>query len=172
MKNIYSIFILPIAVGITISGSVHAKNMHKVFGTDYTTIKNSCKVELYIVDAIPVMSVEQVQGQNYIYDYRIIKAKTVKKKDGSSVFSAVLDTNQYVYGEAKKCPFMAKYAVHFRKGNKSVTIVISIQPCDKAIIFCPGSIIDKRHIDLVDHSSIISAIDKLMNPTGIVEGKK
>ena len=146
--------------------------MHKVFGTDYTTIKNSCKVEMYMVEAIPVMSVEQVQGLNYIYDYLIIKTKTVKKKDAMSVFSAVLDTNQYVYGEAKKCPFMAKYAVRFTKCNKSITVVISPQPCDKAIIFCPGSIIDKKHIDLVDHSSIISTIDKLMNPTGIVEGKK
>ena len=172
MKKLNSIFILPIAIGITFAGSAQAKNVHKVFGTDYLTIKNACKVELYMVDAVPVMSVEQVQGQNYLYDYRIIKAKTVKKKDGTAVFSAVLDSNQYVYGEAKKCPFMAKYAVHFRKGNKSVTIVISTQPCDKAIIFCPGSIIDKKHIDLVDHSSIISAIDKIMNPTGIVEGKK
>lgn len=171
MKKIYSIFILPMAIGITIAGTpiaigAQAQNMHKVFGTDDKTIKNSCKVELYMVDAIPVMSIEQVPGQNYIYNYRVIKAMTIKKKAGMSLFSAVLDTNQYVYGEAKSCPFMAKYAIQFRKWNKSVTILISTQPCDKAIIFCPGSIIDKKHIDLVGNSSIIAAIDKLMNPVG------
>lgn len=159
-------------IGSTIAGSAEAKNMNKIFGTDYTTIKNACKVELYMVDGIPVMSIEQVQGQNYVYNYRVIKAMTVKKKMGMPVFSAVLDTNQYVYGEAKKCPFMAKYAIHFRACNKTVTIIVSAQPCDKAIIFCPGSIIDKKHIDLVDNSSIISAIDKIMNPVGTVEGKK
>lgn len=167
MKNTFSIFIL-----LAIAGSVQAKNMHKVFGVDYNIVKNACKVELYMVDAIPVMSIEQVQGNNYIYDYHIIKTKTIRKKEGISLFSAVLDSNQYVYGEAKKCPFMARYAVQFRKGNKSLTIVFSPQPCDKAIIFCPGSIIDKKHIDLVDNSNIVSAIDKLINPIGIVERKK
>lgn len=145
------------------AGGAEAKNMHKVFGTDEKTIKNSPKIELYMIDPIPVLSVEQIYGENYIFDYKVWKSVVLKKKEGVALVNAVLDTNQYVYGIAKKCPFMGKFAVRFQVGRKSLTILISADPCEKAIIFCPGSIIDKKHIDLVEKAGLISTISALAN---------
>lgn len=166
MKNICSILIL-----LAIAGSVEAKNMHKVFGTDERTIKNSPKIELYMIDPIPVLSVEQIFGENYIFDYRVMKSVVLKKKDGLAVTKAILDTNQYIYGNAKKCPFMGKYAVRFQVGKRSVTIILSAEPCEKAIIFCPGSIIDKKHIDLIEKSNIFPTINALVNPESKAQNK-
>lgn len=163
--------ICSIVVMLAIVGSAEAKNMHKVFGTDEKTIRNSPKIELYMVDAIPVLSVEQIFGENYIFDYKVLKAVVLKKKDGLAITKAVLDTTQYLYGISKKCPFMGKYAVRFQLGKKSLTILISAEPCEKAIIFCPGSIIDKKHIDLVERAGIISTISSLVNPETKAQGK-
>ncbi len=138
--------------------------MHKVFGTHDKVIKNAPKVEVFMIDPIPVLSVEQIQGENYVYDYRVIQSNSLKKKAASAITAAALDTNQYLYGVSKKCPFMGKYAVHFRQGKQSVTIILS-DLCAKAIIFCPGSIIDKKHIDLIENSSIVlSVIAGLSSP--------
>lgn len=146
--------------------------MHKVFGTDDKVIKGSPKIWVYTIDQIPVMSADQVQGENYIYDYRITRTEEVKKKIASSLTAAILDSTQYLYGIAKKCPFMGKYAIQYRQGNKTITIIISSEPCDKVIIFAPGSIIDKKHIDLKDKNTIVSGIEAILNSTVQVKDKK
>lgn len=168
MKRFFLFSILVALTGI----SQAQKNMHKVFGTDEKIIKGSSKVWIYSIEQIPVMSVDQMQGENYVYDYRIIKTITSTKKMAGAITLAVLDTTQYFYGLNKKCPFMGKYAVQYRKGQKSITLVISAEPCEKVIIFCPGSVIDKKHIDIKTGSRIITAIESVMNPTIKVEDKK
>ncbi len=64
------------------------------------------------------MSVDQIQGENYVYDYRILKTVLVTKKMAGQITLAVLDTNEYLYGLNKKCPFMGKYAIQYRLGPK------------------------------------------------------
>jgi hypothetical protein len=158
---------------VAATGIVHSqKNMHKIFGSESKILSGCSKVWVCEIDPIPVMSIDQVQGENYIYDYRIIKSTIHKKKDAGILILGVMDTTQYLYGINKKCPFMGKYAVQFQKGNKSITIIISTEPCDKAIIFCPGSVIDKKHIDLKDKSSIIASFGALLNPAVKSENKK
>src|SRR5687767_11788985 len=152
-------------VGITIQ----AKNMHKVFGPHENLIKNSCKINIFMIDPIPIMSVEQVQGVQYIYDYKILKSMLLNKKTALLITQAVLDSNQYKYGITKKCPLMGKYAVEFKKGKTSVTLVISADPCGKAVIFCPGSTIDKKHIDLIDNGLIAKRIDMMFNPVTVIQ---
>jgi hypothetical protein len=147
---------------LAVAGAAHAKNMHKVFGTSDQLIKTAPRVEIYIIDPIPVISVEQVQGEDYIYDYHVMQSVMVKKKQAMDLVKAVLDTSQYLHGLNKKCPFMGKYALHFKKGTRAVTLILSTEPCDKAIIFCPGSVIDKKHIDLVEKSNILAAVAKLL----------
>lgn len=154
------------------AGVANAKNMHKVFGTNDKLIKGSAKIEIYLVDPIPIMSIDQIQGEDYIYDYHVTKSLQIKRKLGIGIVNAVLDTTQYMPGVNKKCPFMGKYAVHFRQGTRSLTIILSADPCDKAIIFCPGSIIDKKHIDLIEKSSIIAAVAGFFTSQVIVEEKK
>lgn len=144
------------------AGAAHAKNMHKVYGTSDLIIKAAPRVEVYVIDPIPVLSVEQIQGEDYIYDYHVMQSMVVKKKQAADLVKAVLDTSQYLHGLNKKCPFMGKYALHFKKGTRSVTLILSSEPCDKAIIFCPGSVVDKKHIDLVEKSAILAAITKLL----------
>lgn len=163
-------FLFSLLVGLT--GIIQAqKNMHKVFGTDDKIIKGSSKVYIYAIESTPIMSVDQMQGENYVYDYRIIKTIVATKKMAGALTLAVLDTNEYFYGLNKKCPFMGKYAVQYRTGQKTITLTISSEPCEKLIIFCPGSVIDKRHIDIRIKSRIITAIETLMNPTVKVEDK-
>jgi hypothetical protein len=154
------------------AGTTNAKNMHKIFGTSDKIIKGAPIIQIYSIDPIPVMSVEQVQGEDYIYDYHVIKAWSFKKKAANKLVVASLDTTQYLAGIAKKCPFMGKYAIHFKKGMKSLTIIVSTQPCDKVIIFCPGTVIDKKHIDIMDNSALVAAIEALVNPIVQVNNKK
>jgi hypothetical protein len=156
---------------LAITSSIEAKNMHKVFGPHDKAIKGSPKVHVFVIDPIPILSLEQVQGENYIYDYKVIQSCVLKKKAAASITSAVLDTTQYMYGVSKKCPFMGKYGLHFRQGKQSVTIIIS-DLCAKAIIFCPGSVIDKKHIDLVENSSLVLSIVAALSTTSPTNEKK
>lgn len=155
-----------------IAGTINAKNMHKIFGTSDKIIKGAPKIQIYSIDPIPVMSIDQIQGEDYIYDYHVLKAWTFKKKAADKLVVATLDSTQYMAGIAKKCPFMGKYAIHFKKGMQSLTIIVSTQPCDKVIIFCPGNVIDKKHIDIKENSAIVAAIDSLINPVVLVNDKK
>lgn len=168
MKGSISLFAL-MAFAITLN--VNAGSMHKVFGTHDKVIKNSSKINLWIIDPVPVLSLEQFQGENYIYDFRILQTKVLSKKIGLSLTSAILDSTQYVYDVNKKCPFMGKYAVQFKQGKTTVSIILS-EVCPKAIIFCPGSVIDKKHIDLIESSSIFSAIAGLFGNESTIEKSK
>jgi hypothetical protein len=163
VKSISSFIIL-----LAIAGTLNAKNMHKVFGSSDQIIKGASKVIIYKIEQFPIMSVEQQQGKNYIYDYPVTQTITLKRKAAKGIIEATLDTNQYLFGIAKKCAFLGKYALEFRKGTKSLTIILSSNPCDKAIIFCPGSVIDKTHIDLVDLGKIIAGIEFALNPQVII----
>jgi len=125
-------------------------------------IKNPSTITIYEVDPIPVLSVEQVKGAQYIHDYPIKKGSTFNKKMSVDLITAVQDTSQYMSEATKMCPFMGKYAVTFKKGNQQLTILISTTPCDKVIIFCEGSFIDKTHMDLKDKSKIIYTIEELL----------
>jgi len=147
-----------------VAGTMNAKNMHKVFGTSDKIIKGAPKIEIYSIDPIPVMSIEQIQGEDYIYDYHVLKVWSFKKKAANKLVLAVLDSTQYMPAVSKKCPFMGNYAIHFKKGMQSLTLVVSSNPCNKIIIFCPGSIVDKKHIDIIDQSAIIAAIEALITP--------
>jgi hypothetical protein len=167
LKKIVGIMML-----LAIAGSVEAKNIHPVFGTTDQVIRSSSNIEIHIIDPIPVMSLDQVQGQNYIFDYHITRSITLKKSAGKNIVTSLLDSTQYLYGLNKKCPFMGKYAVRFQKGKISVTIILSTEPCDKAVIFCPGSPIDKKHIDLIEKSPIFGAIERALNPPIQVNSKK
>ena len=148
---------------VALTGITQAqKNMHKVFGIDSKIITGSSKIIVYEIDPVPVLSVDQVQSKNYIYDYQILRSIVFRKKNAAGLIFGVMDSTQYLYGINKKCPFMGKYAVQFRKGIKAITMIISPGPCEKTIIFCPGSMIDKKHIDLIDQSKIVAALQKLL----------
>jgi len=155
-----------------IAGTMNAKNLHKIFDVNDKIIKTAPAVQIYSIDPIPVMSIDQIQGEEYIYDYHVIKAWSFKKKAADKLVVATLDTNQYLSGVTKKCPFIGKYAVRFKKGMKALTIIVSTQPCDKVIIFCDGTVIDKKHIDIKDQSAIVMAIELLLHPTEIPVDKK
>lgn len=164
-------FVLGIIV-FAFAGTINAKNMHKIFGAYEKIVKGSPKVQIYSVDPIPVLSVEQIQGEDYIYDYHVLKVWEFKKRAADKLVVSVLDSTQYLPALNKKCPFMGKYAVHFKKGMQSLTIIVSTNPCDKVIIFCPGSVIDKKHIDIRDQSAIVSAIELLITPVVVEIDKK
>lgn len=156
---------------MAITINTNAANMHKVYGPHEKVIKNSSKISIMQLAPTPILSLDQLPGENYVYDYPIIKSIVVTKKMGISLTSALLDTTQYLYGINKKCPFMGKYALQYRQGKTSVTILLS-EPCTKAIIFCPGSIIDKKHIDLIERSAIMIAINTFFGKESPTEKSK
>jgi hypothetical protein len=164
-----SLFILLVAT----AGIIQAqKNMHKVFGTEVKIIQGASRAILYLVNPTPMLSVDQVQGENYICDHPVVKSITLTKKNIKDLSVAALDTNTYLYGLNKKCPFMGRYAIEFCKGNKSVILLISADPCDKMIIFCPGSVIDKKHLDLRDKGNLMILLNGLLGDIPTVPNHK
>jgi hypothetical protein len=164
-----SIFILLVAT----AGIIQAqKNMHRVFGSEMKIIQGASKAILYLVNPTPMLSVDQVQGENYICDYPVVKSITLAKKNIKDLVVAALDTNTYLYGLNKKCPFMGKYAIQFYKGSKSVILLISTDPCDKVIIFCHGSAIDKKHLDLRDKGNLATLLNGLFGDIPTVPNHK
>lgn len=168
MKKSPFIFTL---IAMAISINTNAGNMHKVFGPHERVIKNSSKISIMLLDPTPILSLDQQPGENYVYDYPIIRTSVIAKKIGAALTATILDTNQYLYGINKKCPFMGKFAVQYRQGKTTITMLFS-EPCAKAIIFCPGSIIDKKHIDLIDGSAILNALKSFIEKESIPEKSK
>jgi len=160
IKRLLSVIIFMVIVGTQLS----AKTLHPIFGNECRIIKSSCRVQVYLIDPIPVYAVEQVPNEEYIYDYKIMRKMEFKKNIAKVVTDAILDTMQYLPLVTKTCPFMGTYAVKYTVGKKTVTVVISANPCDKVIIFCPGSVIDKKHIDIKDNGTLLAAIRFLFNP--------
>lgn len=158
-------------MAVAIVHSITAGNMHKVFGPHAMVIKNSAKISIMAIAPMPILSLDQLPGENYVYDFPVIQTKIVSKKEGFALSSAILDTNQYIYGVNKKCPFMGKFAVQFRQGKTTITLLFS-EPCGKAIIFCPGSIIDKKHIDLIEPSAILNTLKSFVGKEGTIEKSK
>ena len=146
--------------------------MHKVLGTGSKVITSSSRILVYEINPIPVLSVDQIQGENYMYDYQILRSLVFRKKEAAGLIFGVMDTAQYLYGINKKCPFMGKYAIQFGKGTKVITMIVSPEPCEKMIIFCTGSMIDKKHIDLKDQSKIVAALQNLLTLSSQSEIKK
>lgn len=135
-----------------------AKPLHPIYGKEAKLVQHPKNVQIYAIDAFPVLSIEQVTGEQYICDYRIRMAVPYTKNQLEVLQSSLLDTASYVVPETRKCPFTGTYALVFQKGKQQLVIVLSNTDCPKAVIFCAGSAIDKKHIDLSDNGTILLAL--------------
>ncbi len=160
-----------ILVAFTIVG-VQAQKEGKSNDKTKSVINNPSSVIVYEVDPIPVLSVEQVQGKKYIHDYLIISTSKFDKKSSTALILALNDTSQYMSDAVKKCPFMGKYAISFKKGKMEFTVLISAEPCEKLIFFGEWSFLDKVHLDLKSKNAIVSSIEAMLKGNvGKVEKK-
>lgn len=161
MKNTGIFFIL---VALTLAGvqAQKQKKTHPIYGVQENLIKNPSNIWIHQVESTPVYPIQQQPSVKYIFDYPIIHSFRFNKKMGLNLISSLRDSVQYMVEATKKCVFLGKYAITFKKGKKEMTLLISSEPCDKMIIFCEGSPIDKKHIDLKEKSSIINAIEGLL----------
>ena len=135
---------------------------HKVYGDYAQLIAKASTIRTYQIADYPVVSPEQLPNIPYIYDYEIERIYEHDKSSASSFTEHLLDTNQYIFGNQRMCPFVGRYAVEFIKGKFNLTILFSDKACSKIIIFCPGTPIDKKHIDLGENSQIYSALIPLV----------
>lgn len=135
--------------------------VHPVLGKEALVVRKPRQVVIYTIAPFPVLSIEQVPGERYIYDYPIRGVVPFPKNQMDSLQTALLDTASYIAPETRKCPFTGAYALMFTKGKQQLVIIISDDPCPKAILFCPGSPVDKKHIDLADNCAILRILRKL-----------
>jgi hypothetical protein len=137
----------------------HSKNIpHKVFGLYSSLITKATSVNVFQIEKYPVVSADQLPNVMYKYDYEINKVYEHSSKMANSFVTYLLDSTQYAYDDKRTCPFIGKYAVEFTKGKNTLTIIFSEAPCYKMIIFCPGTDIDKKHIDLGKNNKIYNTL--------------
>ena len=96
-------------------------------------IKSSKDVELFFVGDTPVNPLEQTTDKIYLCDYEVSSQISISKEQSDSIKTALLDTTNYMYDVEKKCMMMAKYAMRLTTKNDTLDIVLSDNPCAKAI---------------------------------------
>ena len=157
MRLLSSIFLC-----LIVSTSFSKDPVHKVFGEYSSIILKASSIKVYKIQQYPVVATEQEKKTLYIYDYgvtRIFHYDDINNLD--SLTNYLMDTTQFLYEDRRMCPFVGKVAVEFTKGRQKLTLVFSEQPCYKVIIFCPGTDIDKTHLDLGENNRIYDTLLKL-----------
>lgn len=135
---------------------------HKIFGEYASIILKASTVKIYRIQKYPVVSAEQERNTQYVYDYEITRVYTYDDTDKLDTLTTnLMDTTQFLFEDKRTCPFVGKYAIEFTKGRKKLTIVFSERPCYKVIIFCPGTKIDKMHLDLGENNKIFESLQPL-----------
>jgi hypothetical protein len=151
-------FILVLTFCFTLSMAYSNKDPHKVFGMYSSLIAKASNIKVYQIEKYPVVSSEQLPDVMYIYDYGITQVYTPASSLIDSLSIQLLDTTQFLYNDARNCPFVGKYAVEFTKGKSTITLIFSEDPCYKMIVFCPGTDIDRKHIDLGENNAIYQSL--------------
>lgn len=133
--------------------------VHKIFGSHASIILKANSVKIYKIEKYPIVSAEQEQKELYIYDYGVTRTYSYDRTPlMDSLNTFLMDTTQFLHDDQRTCPFVGKYAVEFTRGKKTMTLIFSEKPCYKMIIFCPGTEIDKMHLDLGENNQIYDAL--------------
>lgn len=139
----------------------HTTSTHPIFGQFEKIIGKSKKITLHLIDQYPVFPVEQAPEQEYILDYPIQNSLILEKSISTTVVTALLDSNNYIQDNQRKCSFLGQFAIQIHHKKFPITILLSSLECPKAIIFCEGQNIDKKHYDLTDQNQIIPILSGL-----------
>lgn len=155
--------ILTLFLALTIQFSFASPPPNFIFGEYCSILLKASKINIYRIAPYPVLAIEQNPKLEYVFDYEILRRYAYKNKEVGDFPSVLIDSSQYIIDDARKCPFVGKYAAEFTKGKLTLTILFSLDPCFKMIIFNAGTPIDRTRYDIIDNSLIYQLLLALGN---------
>jgi hypothetical protein len=162
MKNIL-IIALSAFLSLTFGCANAQEKDHLIFGNKAFVIQNYADVTLFEVESYATKLDSQDKKKQYINDYQIIKKIDLSRKEKKYLQESVLEVKNYETKTFKSCPFVAKYAIVFTKGEEQITLIISAKSCEKVIIFDKKDVKNTKNYDLNEKNSIEEKILKILD---------
>lgn len=113
-------------------------------------IKKAHNIILYSVQSTPTEPGLQLENKLYVADFEVIETIAVTPEEIAQLKKAFTDLNNYTFDTARRCPFMAKYAVDF---DNTLTAVVGMHPCSKIILSSKNKT-ENKTIDMVNDNNI------------------
>jgi len=135
-------------------------------------IKDSEKIELFLIKNTPINPTEQDSSKTYLCDYEVFEKISISSEQSDSLKTALLDTTNYISDVEKKCMMMPKYAMRMKTKKDTLDIVFSDNPCAKAVaknslLKTPKKEEEKKkenmfYVDLTAENTIIKLIQSFV----------
>ena len=135
---------------------------NKIFGNKAFVVHNHTDVALFEIENYRTSLDSQDKKKEYVADYQINKKIELSRRDKKHLHEVALEVSNYETVTFKSCPFVAKYAVVFSKGDEQITLIISAKACGKVIIFDKKDEKYTKNYDLVEKNSLESKILKII----------
>ncbi len=167
-KTFFYIAIFIFGLSLFILSSCKEKELQAM----QTLIKESEDIELFLIKETPINPLEQDSNKTYLCDYEAYAKVFTSSKQSDSIKIALLDTTNYIADVEKKCMIMPKYALRLKTKKDTLDIVLSDNPCAKAIAknsLLKTPKIDKEkkkedmfYVDLKTENTIIKLIQSVV----------
>ena len=161
MKNILMIA-LSTFLSLTFGCANAQEKDHLVFGNKAFIIQNNTEIAFFEVENYRIKPDSQDQKKQYVADYQIKKRIDISKKHKKQLQETCLEVKNYETKTFKSCPFVAKYALVFTKGEEQIMLIIGEKTCGKVIIFDKKDEKYTKHYDLNEKNSLEEKIFKIL----------
>ena len=162
MKNIL-IIALCAFLSLTFGCANAQEKDHPIFGNKVFVIQNHSDVALFEVESYATKLDSQDKKKQYVADYQIKKKIDISKKHKKHLQETCLEVKNYETKTFKSCPFVAKYALVFTKGEEQITLIIGEKTCGKVIIFDKKDEKYTKNYDLNEKNSLEEKIFKILD---------
>ncbi|MDX1904713.1 MAG: hypothetical protein SFU27_11190 [Thermonemataceae bacterium] len=142
--------------------SMFFQEKHPIFHKYKDVIEEAETISIFEVAQNPTAQKEQDKAKQYIADYQVLKNIELKENLVDKFKKSILDKDNYII-EKKTCPFVAKYAISFKKKREHITLIISANTCEKVAIFSSHKSINETYHDLKAGNAIQAVLMEL-NP--------
>lgn len=153
----YFLFIMAFFISLS---SIAAR--HKIFKRHIDIVKKPDTVWIYTIGETPVDPKLHDTTKSYIGNYLITNAKALDSVQTVRLQKAVIQKENYFFNVAKRCPFIAKWAIEFRKGGRKVIIIVSPANCSKVQVYLPNNT-QPTSFDLAEKNGIEATVSSLAN---------
>ena len=136
---------------------------NKIFGNKTFVLDDHTEVALFEVENYRTSLDSQDKKKQYVADYQVSKKINLTKRDKRHLEEASLEVKNYETKTFKSCPFMAKYALVFTKGEEQITLIIGEKTCGKVIIFDKKNEKYTKNYDLNEKNTLEEKIFKILN---------
>ena len=162
MKNIL-IIALSAFLSLTFGCANAQEKDNLIFGNKAFVIQNHSDVALFEVESYATKLDSQEKKKQYFADYEVTKKVEISRRDKKHLQETSLEAKNYETKIFKSCPFVAKYALVFTKGEEQIVLIISAKTCGKVIIFDKKDEKYTKNYDLNEKNSLEERIFKISN---------